>query len=118
MADLVTCDIDGAVAIIGPLRRREYSLMIDGGAADEGFINFPPTSNKQIGRVLPNILFTIPLAAILGCFLTLCLVHSLTRFQQGIHLNNLTPIIADLRQSAVPLHLSAALMIPSLEVKS
>lgn len=33
--------------------------------------------------------YTIPLAAIAGCFLTLCLVHSISCFQQGMPLNNL-----------------------------
>lgn len=33
--------------------------------------------------------FAIPLAAIAGCFLTLCLVHAISSFQQGHHINNL-----------------------------
>lgn len=33
--------------------------------------------------------YALPLAAVSGCFLTLCLVYSLSRMQEGIHLNNL-----------------------------
>lgn len=33
--------------------------------------------------------FTLPLAAFLGCFLTLCIVYSVSRWQEGKHLTNL-----------------------------